>query len=520
MKQAIAKLKEFWSGLAPKIKKLIIGGAAAIVLFAVGFTVFLNMSGSGYVTLYPTMEPAENQEIYAVLQDLEMSVKLNEKGQVMVRRSDVDLATAKLALKHYPQSTLPYDIFNSGTGLTSTDYEKRVREVQQAQNRMQDTIRQFDGVKNAIVTLNIPQESNRVWEENKKISSGSVTVMLEPGKTLSKEQVSGMKYVVSSSTGILMENVQVIDAASNLRLKGTEDDMDGMGGSLDFESQIEKRLVDKALNVLSIAFNPEDVRVSATVVVDYKKMLSERKEYQPSPGSSNNSGVLQSEQSTLDKSGTGAAQGVAGEEDNTDTPTYLNQDGTLNTEMLSQSDGKEYVVSYITEQVNNDKAQLESASMSVTLKTPVDDVTRQAMLASVSKATNIPEESISIENITLTPINPDEPGQPAEPFDVKMLIIPGIAILVMLIIILIISGMLRKRKRKRKEAIILAEQEAIQAARQNMQKDLEERKKQLKETAESNSQEQAITDEVREFAKTNPEITANLLRAWLKEDAE
>jgi flagellar biosynthesis/type III secretory pathway M-ring protein FliF/YscJ len=32
-----------------------------------------------------------------------------------------------------------------------------------------------------------------------------------------------------------------------------------------------------------------------------------------------------------------------------------------------------------------------------------------------------------------------------------------------------------------------------------------------------NQKENAITDEIRQFARDNPEITANLLRNWLKE---
>ncbi|MEG2371151.1 MAG: flagellar M-ring protein FliF C-terminal domain-containing protein [Hydrogenoanaerobacterium sp.] len=521
VKQALAKLKEYWVGLTPKVKKIIGFGAAAIIIFAVGSTLFLNLSGNNYVVLYPTMEAEESQEVYSLLQELDISAKLSEKGQVMVRRNDIDFATAKMALKHYPLNPLPYDIFNGGAGLTTTDYEKRVLEVQQAQNRLQDTVRQFDGVKNAIVTLNIPQESNRVWEENKQKSTGSVTVMLKPGYTLSKEQVSGIKYLVSANTGMEINDVKVIDAASNLSLNGANDDMDGMGSNLDFESQIESRLVNKALNVLSIAFHPDDVRVSATVVVDYKKMLSEKKEYLPSPDSKNNAGVLQHEDTAIDKTGTTPAAGVAGEEDNTDTPTYLNKDGTLNAEALSQADSRDYVISYITEQVNNDKATLQSASMSVTLKIPVDDVTRQSMLSSISKATNIPEESIAIENITVAPTE-EKPGatDAAVPFDLKKLIIPGIAVLAILIILIVVTAMLRGKAKKRKQAALLAEQNALQEARQNMQKDLEERKRQLKENAESNSQDNAITNEVREFAQNNPEITANLLRAWLKEDSE
>lgn len=520
IKQALEKLKEFWKNLSPKLKKTTVFIASGVVAFAVIITLFLNLSGNGYTLLYPAMEQDESKEVYAILQELEIDVRLDEKGRIMVPKNQVNNATAQMAMKHYPQQTLPYTISDNGMGLTSTDAERQVRNVQQTQNRMQDTIRQFDGVKNAIVTLNLAQQSNRVWEENTQKSTGSVTLFLHPGVTLSKEQVSGIKYLIASNTGMEAGDVVVYDAGTNLSLKSTEDDVDGLGGSLDFENQIERKLVDKAMNVLSIALSPEQVRVSATVVVDYKKMLSEKKEYTPSPDSKNNAGVLQHEDSTLDQSGTGVAQGIAGEEDNTDTPSYLNADGTLNEALLSRTDSKDYVVSYITEQINSDKAQLQSASMSVTLKDPIDDITKEAMLASVSKATNIPEESISIANFVLTPdLGPVDPTG-GEDFELKSLIIPGSAALVAIIIIVILMAVLRSKAKRKKEAAINAEANALQEARLNMQREFEERKRQLKVTAETNSQDEQITNEVRDFAKANPEITANLLRVWLKEDSE
>ena len=49
-----------------------------------------------------------------------------------------------------------------------------------------------------------------------------------------------------------------------------------------------------------------------------------------------------------------------------------------------------------------------------------------------------------------------------------------------------------------------------------VRQEIEERKRQLKDAAIGDQSENAITNEVRDFARTNPEITANLLRTWLK----
>ena len=52
------------------------------------------------------------------------------------------------------------------------------------------------------------------------------------------------------------------------------------------------------------------------------------------------------------------------------------------------------------------------------------------------------------------------------------------------------------------------------------QDEVDQYKRQLEEAARAkvDTKDVAVTDEVRNFAKQNPEITANLLRSWLKED--
>lgn len=522
IKQTFGKLSEHWKGLSPKIRKLLTIGLVAAVIAAVGITVFLNASGNGYTVLFPQMEAEESQEVFNMLQDMSIDAQMNSKGEVLVKKSDQDYATAQMAIKHYPKTTLPYDIFNGSNGLTTTDFEKRQLLVQQGQNRLQDTIRQIEGVKNAVVTLNVAESSDRVWEQKKEKSTGSVTVTLDPGVTLTKEQVSGIKYLVSSSAGIAIQDVKVIDAATSLNLKSTEDTLDGDGGSLDFEKQVEERLVEKAMNVLSIAYGPDDVRVAATVVIDYKKMLSEKKTYSPND-TNGNTGVLQHSDDTYTKESAGGGEGVVGENENTDVPpTYLNADGTLNQDAISGSSSRDYLVSYITEQINNDKARLEEASMAIALKNPIDEESKQAMLSNIAAATNISQERISIETLLVPAASqPDSKPTSTNPtFDLKLLIPIAVGVGVLLILLLVLVLVLRSRAKKKHEAEAHAEERALEEARINMQKEFEERKRQLKETAENNSKGDAIANEVRDFARTNPEITANLLRVWLKEEGE
>lgn len=525
IKKALTSVKEYWAQLAPARKKLfaIIGGA--VLAFAVGITAFLNFNGGSYVLLYENMANTESAEVYNALQGLNIPARMTN-GEVEVPRESKEYAKAQLAMQNIPKTTLPYDIFNGSGGLTTTDFEKRQLYVQQLQNRLQDTIRQYEGIKNAYVTLSIAQESNRVWETSAPRSTGSVSVVLEPGYTLSRDQVSGIKFLVASSVGSTMTagDVKVIDAATSISLKSREDsDMSTADIGLErigFEERIESRLVEKALNVLTIAYAPEDIRVSATVALDYNKMLTESKQYSPSADSKNNSGVLLHENQSHVSDGSDIAGGVAGEENNTDIPIYVDQndDGTI--DYINSSSSRDYAVSYITQQIEKDQAELISATLAITIKGELDEVTRSSIIENVSKATNIQEANISVQNFVVDDGHITTEAQPSAGLLNDPMIIMIIAALgVLLLIILIVAIVLIRRRRKRKKAQEEAEK-ALETAGLDLQRDLEARKRMLLEGAELSKQENAITDEMKTFARENPEITANILRTWLKEDED
>ncbi|MFV0498342.1 MAG: flagellar basal-body MS-ring/collar protein FliF [Candidatus Fimivivens sp.] len=524
IKKALTSIKEYWVQLAPTRKKLFAIIAGVVLAFAVGVTAFLNFNGGSYVLLYENMANDESVEVYNALQALNIPARM-ANGEVEVPRSEQEYAKAQLAIQNIPQTTLSYDIFTGSGGLTTTDFEKRQLLVQQLQNRLQDTIRQYKGIKNAHVTLSIAQESNRVWEATPQRSTGSVSVVLEPGFTLSRDQVSGIKFLVASSVGSTMAagDVKVIDAATAISLKSREDsDMSTTDIGLErlgFEERIESRLTEKVLNVLTIAYTPEDIRVSATVALDYNKMLTESKQYSPSNDSKNNAGVLSHETQSHAGEGTEIAGGIVGEEDNTDTPVYVDQDDDGTIDYINSSSSRDYAVSYITQQIEKDQAELISASLAITIKGDVDDITRNSIIENVSKATNIEETNISVQNFVVDDGYIATQANPSSLWDNPMIIIIIAALGALLLIILIVIIVLIQRKKKRKKVPESAE-EAVAPISLDLQRELEARKRVLMESAELSKQEDAITDEMKNFARGNPEITANILRTWLKEDED
>lgn len=522
IKKAWEAIKEYWAKLSPKVKRTIITVAVVIVVVALGLTLYWNLSGSTMVVLYTGLEASESQEIYNVLQEQGFVSRINSAGLVEVRRQDQDRAIGQLAMLNYPKSAMVYDYFTENNGLTTTDTERRQLIVQQLQNRLQTTIQNFDGVKTAVVTLDIPQTNAFPWGGQTQTATGSVSLVLESGYTPTRDQVSGIKYLVAKSVGSGMQpsDVAVIDAATWVNLKSRDDDnsYDDSTERLALEEQIEQSLVDKARNVLSIAYNPEDMRISATVTLDYNKVITESKQYMASDESNNNTGVVEHHDSQYVVNGTDVAEGLVGEENNTDVPTYGDQNGDGVTDMTNYATNTDYAVPYVLQQIEKDNAELVSATMSVMLNGTLGADSRRSLIESISMATGISQENISVQSVDLgsTP----QTQTPSRQIDTTLLILIGAGVVLFLILILILVLVTRNRKKNRleKERAARLAREEEEARRQ--EQEIEEHKHQLQQLAKANSKEDAITGEIREFAQENPEITASLLRAWLKEGEE
>lgn len=526
LKNAVNKLKEAWIGLERTHKLRIIIIAAALIALAVGLTVFMNARSNQYVVLYKDLPREESVEGLSALTAAEANInaRLNpDTGELEVVAGQKNKAMGILAQNGIPKESLDYSVFSEASGLTMTDFEKHQYLVYQEQNRLQDIIKTFDGVKNAYVNLKIEEDSNRVWKAGTSKNTASVKVDLEPGAVLTAGQISGIRYLVGPSSGIDPGEVSVIDSSGTV-LAASGDSYDADYAStqqflqrMGFEQDVEDRMYDKTANILSLAYpNSDDYRISITAKLNWDDMITESREYIPYDDT--NAGVVESEDINAAMGVNDYASGVVGETDNTDIPTYVDQNGDGTADLVDFTRSRQYLVSYITRQIEKDGATLDEASIAVVIKGTINNDMRQMLRESIASATNVPIESISVQSFIETVLTPTETDSTGTIFGIPILYLYiAAAAIIGLIIALIIVMILRKkasRKRLEAEAAALAaeEEEALR-----IQQEIEDRKQQLKDQAMAGQSEDIIVNEVREFARSNPEITANLLRNWLKE---
>ncbi len=521
--KVVAPIKEFWGKLSSKAKKLILIIGGAVLAGAIALTVMLNISSGDMRVLYPGLSASDSTQVYSALQEMGVPFQTNQNGEITVPKEQWGEIQLQLAAKGYPQSPPAYGIYLDNTGFTRTESERKEIQKFQTQDRLQETLMQTKGVKLATVTLAIPDDSTYVWDTQKEESSASVTITMEPGYELSEERVLGIKNLVAF--GVLPQidpdNVKVIDAATGVELMANQSELEANGLSekrLDFEQRVQKSIEDNIKRLLTPIYGSDGVTAVAWVTLDYDKMLTQQHQLAPEE---DGNGVKTHFDEHYTVGGNVPVSGVVGEENNTDTPSYPNQTGDGTDGAVTDYDRNiDWDISYIDTQIEKGQAILKDASVAVLVRD--SDFTQQKhddLLEMVSKSVNIRQDAISIKNYDLG-ISEDDGEQPtvAEPNTNKrllLIIIIAAAILLILIILLVVFLMHRRNKKR------LAMEEAESANRiRDLQTEIEQHKKEILENAQAASQspENVITNEVRQFAKENPEITANLIRSMLKEE--
>ncbi len=530
VKSLVQKVKTFWQNQPPKRKRIALLAGGGILTFALIVTIVLNISSAGTKVLFPGMTQTEAAQVYAELQEMGVKAEINSSGEVRVPQSDWDNIVFQLNQKGYPKTTLSYDTFSSSTGFTSTEFEKKTALIFQAQDRMQQTLMRQDGIADATVTFTVPETSSYVWDQSsEQQSSAGVSVLMKAGYELTPERVSAIKHLAATSVpNLKAENVVVVDASTGVEVSdGSQDSGSGTYSTqrLEFEREIAKSIEDNIKRLLSSRYGADGVTAVATVTLDYDKMVTESKQYQPrSDGES--AGVINHYEENYSLDGNVSASGIAGEQNNTDSvPEYQAEDGS-SAPTTDYQRSVDYDVGYVLTQIEKGEPILKKASVAVIVNDPnFDTQVEETLVDLISKSVNITADNISVTNLNISANQNNNSSTNwlanLGGLSLRQILIIGIIALLLIVLIIVLVTTLTRRRKRRKEHEQETRFEAEEHERQQtLQREIEEHKRQLQSEAmaSADEKENAITQEVRDFVKDNPEITAALIRSMLREE--
>ena len=541
------KLKEMWQNLSDKSKKLL-GIIAGITVVVIAVAVFLLARGqkTEYQTLFTSLSQGEAQQIVSLLQEQNVPYLYDGKsGALKVPSESVDTLRAQLLSKGYPKSGFAYDMYIGNSGLMTTESDKKQYTLYDLQDRLGATIRLFDGVRDAKVTIaEGTEQTYAIEEENPVQASASVVVTMEEGQSLSEKNAEAIKNLIARSVkGMNFTNVSVFDAGTMEEVAADAgDSASGSGTSMaNLTTTVENNIANNIKRVLGKIYGGENLAVSVKGTLNMAKLIQENTQYTvpEKTEATDKRGLLSNEEVAGENAGNSGenAAGVAGADANADTPRYTTQNGTATTtdNYSNSSATREWLYNVLKEQKEIAPGVLEDASVAIVINTDDNSIPESDLINLVADAAGIKRDEAADKITILRSLNKTavqqttEEKKPAEEpktllnqFPLWALI--GAAVSAFLLILILLILILRGRKKKKLKK--LAQEEMENAAALSIEQPTDEITpvEEVDEdelTAEGKmAHGMKLKKSIGEFTDQNPQVVAKLIQSWMREEEQ
>lgn len=522
MKERIGQIKEFAGKLGSKTKKIILAGTAILLIGAVALALILN--NRPYEVLFSGLGAEEAQQITQKLGEEGIDFKVEGDSTILVKEDVVDITKAKLVQEGYPKSGFTYETYSENAGMLTTDSDKKLYELYQLQDRIGSTIRLFEGVKDAKVTIALGEQSKYALnDENKEKSSATAVITMYDGGSPTEKQARGIQRLIAQSVPNMdMEDVAVFDG-NGVDVSITEETAKDSSDAEELAQIVENQVAQKVERVLEAVYGEENVRVSARAKINMEKLIRESTTYSTPEkiDEKDKAGIVSKEDLYTESSASnGGASGVAGTETNSDTGVYNTDGDGDGAQASSESVSREYLVNQIKEQGQVDPGMLDDLTVSVVVNGSTFGGLREAELRGlIANASGIAAEDqetkISVASAPFYTAQEEDNVEAGNDIKIRptYFAIGGGIMLVLIIIAVIILLMLRKKRKAKEEEEELAALQAAEEEKARTEEVVLDLNKEIMEMQNDRGME--LKKSIREFADQNPEISAQLLRNWL-----
>ena len=540
------KLKEMWQNLSDKSKKLL-GIIAGITVVVIAVAVFLLARGqkTEYQTLFTSLSQGEAQQIVSLLQEQNVPYLYDGKsGALKVPSESVDTLRAQLLSKGYPKSGFAYDMYIGNSGLMTTESDKKQYTLYDLQDRLGATIRLFDGVRDAKVTIaEGTEQTYAIEEENPVQASASVVVTMEEGQSLSEKNAEAIKNLVARAVkGMSFTNVSVFDAGTMEEVAADAGDTaSGSGTSMaNLTATVENNIANNIKRVLGKIYGGENLAVSVKGTLNMAKLIQENTQYSvpEKTEATDKRGLLHNEEVAGENAGNSGenAAGVAGADANADTPRYTTQNGTATTtdNYSNSSATREWLYNVLKEQKEIAPGVLEDATVAIVINTDDNSIPESNLINLVADAAGIKRDEAADKITILRSLNKtavqktvedkpvEEPKTLLDKFPLWALI--GAAVSAFLLILILLILILRGRKKKKQQK--LAQEEMENAAALSVENATDE----ITPVEEIDEDELTVEGKmahgmklkksIGEFTDQNPQVVAKLIQSWMREEEQ
>lgn len=567
MNKVLEKLKKFgtdaktkWTSLARKTRIITLAVAGVIIVSAIILTVILNQKR--YAVLFSGTSSADSAEILNYVQNTMgvTDIILKDDGDILVPQEQVENIRVQCSMQGYPASGFNYDIWDTGVSMFSTESEKREKQKQQLQSNLMATIDSFSGVDSSMVILSIPENNNYVISTDEKHASASVVLHLR-NESLPSDVIDGIYNLVKTSVPGLERDYITITDGTGKQLFAELDSDDtaidpALGGSslvqlyykrLEYQQKLQNILKEELSGMFDGVYKKFNVGVN--LILNYNDEVKESTEYTPSVDEEGNrGGMVSNETYEATSGGTALEGGVVGTTVDSDiSPDYPTVKADAGDEFYYRSAKTiNYLVNEEKTQIAKDGYSIENLSASVIVDGPtMTEAEVEAWQKMIASAIGAKPENVSFVSTTWSLENSNDIGGGTFVVNnnrntlIFVIIALGALLIILLILALMTAGSKKRRNIKAQRQAIAQGMVSIQGGSSDSismsgdgavtgvettgavsgsqpfdPADLPS----LNDQEANETREVVLKREIRDFSKNNPEIVAQLIRSWMKNE--
>jgi len=544
----------------------------ALVLLAAGGGVYAlvqHQREADFRPLFTGVAPEDAAAIVQRLKEAGVDYRLPEGGgTVMVPSARLAELRINLAAAGLPKTgRIGFELFDK-TNLGATEFTEHINYRRALEGELERSVMSLAEVEQARVHLTFAKDS--VFLDSQEPAKASVLVKIRPGNRLAPQNVQAINHLVAAAVeGLSPDQVSVLDMNGNLlgrpKTPNTLDGPEPSEAALEYRHHVEADLLAKVNSTLEPLLGADKFRANVSVECDFTGGEQSEEIYDPAHS------VMSTSQRTEDATGGAIASGVPGTASALPRPSSRPSSGSTRVSRTTESIA--YQTSRTVKKTRMPAGVVKKMSLAVlvdqtvtwekdpksvrrVLVPPAPETLKiiHDLVAGVTgfnqeRGDQLVVETLPFESTLLLepPPSPGAPG-PAKPapqgfalqFDRKTMMMGGGAALGVLVVVFLLAKLLR---RKRRVSVEVAGEAALPAgdspaaraalAAANAQQDLESQlaeREALQQKAETQAlsslklapvitkKAEILAKHLREKISKEPEVSAQILRTWIREE--
>lgn len=327
LKDILQKLIEFWNKYSAKQKAIIISVIVTILL-AIGILAFTLTR-----TTYTHLVTLADEESVTQMQELMDGEGISYKTKQATGGYEISVDSSKTtdAMLLLGNSDVVEKVSGGmdwetalDSSIDTTETEKQKKYALAYQSDIRKYLMTIDGVEDAYISMNVPEDDGTILAENKDTS---VAVMLKLSKELESSAVQGMANYLATAVGNSNTDlITIIDSASNLLFDGSSTDILKNPSSTSEYTEKLRAIIKNDLKQVLLKANYNEVEIGASnIQFNMDQVSSLYTEWSVPEGMEHGPYSESYEYKAEGNSGSG---GIPGTDPNSEDTDYMLQNGS------------------------------------------------------------------------------------------------------------------------------------------------------------------------------------------------